>query len=223
MALGRKYALITGSSRGIGRGIALALAENGVKVAIHYYQNEAAAKDTLAQVRERGSDGLLVQADVTDPAQITDIFHKLKNEFGKLDIFVSNARPEAPTFFQPPLDITLQQWDMAFDSQAKAFLVAAARYANRAKWIATSRVEPSAPELHGQILRLEPLAEKHLASLAKLVDRKLTKAQAAEIAKQGGRSGRPEGRPDTWLEDALVDRHCRRGGRDHTTRDRGWR
>jgi len=123
MALGRKYALITGSSRGIGRGIALALAENGVKVAIHYYQNEAAAKDTLAQVRERGSDCLLVQADVTDPAQITDIFHKLKNEFGKLDIFVSNARPEAPTFFQPPLDITLQQWDMAFDSQAKAFLV----------------------------------------------------------------------------------------------------
>jgi NAD(P)-dependent dehydrogenase (short-subunit alcohol dehydrogenase family) len=123
MALGRKYALITGSSRGIGRGIALALAENGVKVAIHYYQNEAAAKDTLAQVRERGSDGLLVQADVTDPAQITDIFRKLKNEFGKLDIFVSNARPEAPTFFQPPLDITLQQWDTAFDSQAKAFLV----------------------------------------------------------------------------------------------------
>ena len=91
MALGRKYALITGSSRGIGRGIALALAENGVKVAIHYNQNEAAAKDTLAQVRERGSDGLLVQADVTDPAQITDIFRKLKNEFGKLDIFVSNA------------------------------------------------------------------------------------------------------------------------------------
>jgi NAD(P)-dependent dehydrogenase (short-subunit alcohol dehydrogenase family) len=123
MALGRKYALITGSSRGIGRGIALALAENGFKVAIHYYQNETAAKDTLAQVRERGSDGLLVQADVTDPAQITDIFRKLKNEFGKLDIFVSNARPEAPTFFQPPLDITLQQWDTAFDSQAKAFLV----------------------------------------------------------------------------------------------------
>ena len=118
-----KYALITGSSRGIGRGIALALAEDHVKVAIHYYQNEAAAKETLAQVRERGSDGILVQADVKDPAQITDIFAKVKREFGKLDIFVSNARPEASEFFQPPLDITLKQWDAAFDSQAKAFLV----------------------------------------------------------------------------------------------------
>src|SRR5438105_4460440 len=120
-----KYALITGSSRGIGRGIALALAEDHVKVAIHYYQNEAAAKETLAQVRERGSDGVLVQADVKDPAQITDLFGKVKRQFGKLDIFVSNARPEAAEFFQPPLDITLKQWDTAFDSQPKAFLVGA--------------------------------------------------------------------------------------------------
>jgi NAD(P)-dependent dehydrogenase (short-subunit alcohol dehydrogenase family) len=123
MALAGKHALITGSSRGIGRGIALALAASGVKVAVHYYQNQAAAQDTLAQVRQRGSDGLVVHADVTRPEQITDMFRKLKTEFGTLDIFVSNARPEVPAFFQPPLDITLQQWDAAFDSQAKAFLV----------------------------------------------------------------------------------------------------
>jgi NAD(P)-dependent dehydrogenase (short-subunit alcohol dehydrogenase family) len=123
MALEGKHALITGSSRGIGRGIALALADSGVKVGIHYFQNEEAAKETLAQVRKRGSDGILVQADVTRPEQITEMFRKLKAEFGKLDIFVSNARPEASTFFQPPLNITLEQWDTAFDSQAKAFLV----------------------------------------------------------------------------------------------------
>src|SRR2546423_1184069 len=124
MALDRKHALITGSSRGIGRGIALALAESGVKVAIHYFQNERAAKETLEQIRKRGSDGFLVQADVTRPDQITEMFRKVKTEFGKLGIFVSNARPEAPKFFQAPLDITLEQWDTAFDSQAKAFLVA---------------------------------------------------------------------------------------------------
>jgi NAD(P)-dependent dehydrogenase (short-subunit alcohol dehydrogenase family) len=56
--------LITGASRGIGRGIALKLAENGVKVGVHYFRNESAAKDTLEGVRRRGSDGFVVQADV---------------------------------------------------------------------------------------------------------------------------------------------------------------
>jgi NAD(P)-dependent dehydrogenase (short-subunit alcohol dehydrogenase family) len=125
MSLHRKYALVTGSSRGIGRGIALKLAENGVKLGIHYYQNESAASETLAGVRARGSDGFVVQADVCQPEQITDMFRKVRAEFGKLEIFVSNARPEAPTFFQPPMDITLKQWDTALDSQAKAFLVGA--------------------------------------------------------------------------------------------------
>ena len=123
MSLNGKHALITGSSRGIGRGIALKLAASGVKVAVHYYQNEAAAKDTLAQVCKRGSDGFVVQADVMRPEQITAMFRKVQAEFGKLDIFVSNARPEAAAFFYPPLDVTLKQWDAAFDSQGKAFLV----------------------------------------------------------------------------------------------------
>jgi NAD(P)-dependent dehydrogenase (short-subunit alcohol dehydrogenase family) len=123
MAPEGKYALITGSSRGIGKGIALALAESGVKIAVHYFQNQDAAKETLEEVRKRGSDGFLVQADVTRPEQISEMFRKVKKEFGQLDVFVSNARPEASKFFQPPLNITLEQWDTAFDSQAKAFLV----------------------------------------------------------------------------------------------------
>ena len=87
---------------------------------MHYYQNERAANDTLDQIRKRGSDGLTVQADVTHPEQISGMFRKVHGDFGKLDIFVSNARPEVPEFFQPPMDITLQQWDAAFNSQAKA-------------------------------------------------------------------------------------------------------
>ena len=125
MALTGKHALITGSSRGIGRGIALKLAEHGVKLAIHYYQNEAAANATLAKVRERGAEGFVVQADVTRPEAISQLFRRVHAEFGTLDIFVSNALPELPAFFSPPLDITLDQWDAAFDSQAKAFLLGA--------------------------------------------------------------------------------------------------
>jgi enoyl-[acyl-carrier protein] reductase III len=123
MASDEKYALITGSSRGIGRGIALKLADKGFRIAVHYYQNERAATDTLTEVRKRGSEGLIVQADVCRPDEITRMFGHVKAEFGKLAVFVSNARPEAPAFFQPPMDITLKQWDTAFDSQAKAFLV----------------------------------------------------------------------------------------------------
>ncbi len=125
MSLQGKLALITGSSRGIGRGIALKLAENGVKIAVHYYQNKQAADETLAAVRKRGSDGIVVQADVTRPNDISAMIGQVKSAFGKLDIFVSNARPEAAAFFYPPMDITLEQWDAAFDSQAKAFLVGA--------------------------------------------------------------------------------------------------
>ncbi|PYQ45429.1 MAG: short-chain dehydrogenase [Acidobacteria bacterium] len=125
MMLSGKQALITGSSRGIGRGIALKLADEGAKTAIHYYRNERAAQETLAEVRKRGSDGIVVQADVTRPEEIARMFRSVREAFGKVDIFVSNARPEVPAFFQPPAEITLEQWDTAMDSQAKAFLVGA--------------------------------------------------------------------------------------------------
>lgn len=123
MSLKGKHALITGSSRGIGRGIALKLAEHGVNIAINYYPNEAAAQDTLAQVRARGADGFILLADVAQPEGIHHMFQRVREEFGALDIFVSNARPELPTFYCSPLDISLEQWQMAFDSQATSFLL----------------------------------------------------------------------------------------------------
>ena len=123
MALSGKHALVTGGSRGIGRGIALKLAEQGAKIAVHYYQNRAAAEATLGKIRESGSDGFLVQADVCKPDEIQRMFARVKSEFGALDIFVSNARTEAPTFYEPPMQITLDKWDTAVDSQAKAFMV----------------------------------------------------------------------------------------------------
>jgi enoyl-[acyl-carrier protein] reductase III len=51
------------------------------------------------------------------------MFKRVQSEFGSLDLFVSNARPELPAFYRGPMDITLEQWNAAFDSQAKAFLV----------------------------------------------------------------------------------------------------
>lgn len=125
MSLKGKHALVTGGSRGIGRGIALKLAENGARVAVHYYVNEAAAKETLERVRKHGSDGFIVQADVSRVDDVRRMFGEVRKAFGRLDVFVANARPEAAKFYQKPMEITVEAWEHAMDSQAKAFLVGA--------------------------------------------------------------------------------------------------
>src|SRR5439155_8981306 len=110
-------------SRGIGRGIALKLAEAGARVAIHYYANEAAAKETLERVRKHGADGFLVQADVSRVEDVRRMLAQVKQQLGTLDILVANARPELAKFYAKPLEIALDAWDQAMDSQANAFLV----------------------------------------------------------------------------------------------------
>jgi enoyl-[acyl-carrier protein] reductase III len=122
MRLKGKQALVTGSSRGIGRGIALKLALEGAKVAIHYFQNHKAAADTLERVREAGSDGVIVQADVSRDEDVRRMFAELRQTFGTLDILVSNARGELATFYQSPMEISLEAWESAMHSQARAFL-----------------------------------------------------------------------------------------------------
>ncbi len=123
MTITGRHALVTGGSRGIGRGIALTLADQGVHVAINYVRNEAAAKGTLEQVRARGSDGFIVQADVSQPAQVERLFDRVREEFGGLDIFINNARGEIDTFYEPAMSISLEKFEAAMNSQARAFLV----------------------------------------------------------------------------------------------------
>jgi len=119
-----KTALVTGSSRGIGRGIALKLADSGVRqIGIHYLKNRSAAEQTAAAVSERWAEVKLVQADVTRPDDITRMFKDVREEFGSLDILVSNARPDVEHFYQPAFDIPLENWQKALDSQALAMLV----------------------------------------------------------------------------------------------------
>jgi enoyl-[acyl-carrier protein] reductase III len=119
-------ALVTGSSRGIGRGIAIKLAECGVKrIAVHYLKRKDEAERTAHLIEQRGARAVLIQADVTKPEDIGRMFAEARRAVGPLGVFVSNARPDVQHFYQPALDLTLEQSRSAIDSQATALLLAA--------------------------------------------------------------------------------------------------
>jgi NAD(P)-dependent dehydrogenase (short-subunit alcohol dehydrogenase family) len=125
-----RTALITGSSRGIGRGIALKLAECGVRrIGVHFLKNKEAAEETARLLRERGAEPVLIKADVTRPEDISSMFAELQKRLGPLDVFVANARPDVQHFYQPALDIPLENWRTALDSQATALLLCARKAA----------------------------------------------------------------------------------------------
>ena len=88
--LSNKRALVTGSSGGIGRAIAIALANAGASVAIHYNRDEKGGKETLKRIGDRDGD-LLLGGDISDPMVVQGWFEKIKDEWGGLDIFINNA------------------------------------------------------------------------------------------------------------------------------------
>jgi len=89
--LSGKSAVVTGGSRGIGRAIALRLAEQGADVAFSYVSNEAAAKETAEAIEAFGRKALAVRADVSKPESADALIKAALEAFGKVDILVNNA------------------------------------------------------------------------------------------------------------------------------------
>jgi 3-oxoacyl-[acyl-carrier protein] reductase len=87
----QKVALVTGSSRGIGRGIALGLAEHGWDVVVNYHNNIAAAEDVLKAVQVLGSDALLVQANVASLEDLNRMVDVTLARYDRIDLLVNNA------------------------------------------------------------------------------------------------------------------------------------
>ena len=86
-----KKALVTGGSRGIGRGICLALARQGAGVAVNYRSNQAEAESVVSEIKAMGREAFAVQADVSQATSVAKMFEEIKNRWGKLDILVNNA------------------------------------------------------------------------------------------------------------------------------------
>ncbi len=106
-------ALVTGASRGIGRGIAVELAKAGGRVAINYAGNEAAANEALALVRAAGGDGFIVQGDVSVAADRARVVAESVRHFGRIDLLVNNAGV-APTVRADLLDAGEESFDRLF-------------------------------------------------------------------------------------------------------------
>lgn len=114
-----KVALVTGGSRGIGRAIALRLAENGVQLVVNYVRHKRDAEEVAEKIEQRGGRCLLVKANVAEETDVTAMFGIIGKEFGRLDILVSNA---ASGVLKPVMELTERHWDWAMDINARALL-----------------------------------------------------------------------------------------------------
>jgi enoyl-[acyl-carrier protein] reductase III len=117
-----RKALITGGTRGIGRAITLALARGGADVAVNYLRNRAPAEEMRELVAETGRRCLILRGNVADPAHLDRMFAKVREEFGRLDVLVSNA---ASGVLKPATELTQKHWRWTMDINAGALLMMA--------------------------------------------------------------------------------------------------
>lgn len=115
-----KIALVTGASRGIGRGIALRLGLEGAAVAVNYRSNEDDARETVRRIEEVGGKAVPIRADVASAADVTAMVGSVQSELGGLHILVNNAGVSADTL---TMRMSEEDWDRVVDTDLKgAFL-----------------------------------------------------------------------------------------------------
>jgi len=124
--LGGQAALVTGAGRRIGRAIALRLAAEGARVAVHYGHSKDQASAVVAEIQAAGGEAFSIQAELTRIDDIARLFGEAERRFGGLDILVNNAAVFSPTVLQ---EATEDQWDHVVDSNAKAQFFCAQRAA----------------------------------------------------------------------------------------------
>jgi 3-oxoacyl-[acyl-carrier protein] reductase len=149
MKLDGKVALVTGSSKGLGRAILLRLAERGANVVINYSRDEAAARSVREAAEAHGVKALVHAADVSRVDGITSLYDAAVAEFGKIDIVVANAGMEKVNI--PVTDVTEEDFDLLFRVNTKGpyFVLreAARRIADGGRIVTISSNTTTVPQL----------------------------------------------------------------------------
>lgn len=104
----KKTVIVTGASSGIGQGVAIAFGQQGANVIVNYHGDDEGANHTLNLIKEGGGSGFVFKADVSDEAQVTEMFNKAEETFGSIDILINNAGIQQDNEFA---EMTLEQWN----------------------------------------------------------------------------------------------------------------
>jgi len=113
LSLQQRVALVTGGTRGIGKGIAMSFGREGARVAISYRVNKAAAQNTLRQLQAMGCECFAVEADATDAAQSEKLVSSVAERFGRLDVLVNNV---GIFNWGTVVETTIEEWRRVLDS-----------------------------------------------------------------------------------------------------------
>ncbi|RFU62997.1 enoyl-[acyl-carrier-protein] reductase FabL [Peribacillus glennii] len=115
----QKVALVTGSSRGIGKQTALRLAKQGYDIVINYARSKSKAMEVAEEIEALGRKVLVVKANVGDVSKIKAMFEQIDEVFGRLDVFINNA---ASGVLRPAMELQETHWNWTMDINSKAFL-----------------------------------------------------------------------------------------------------
>jgi 3-oxoacyl-[acyl-carrier protein] reductase len=113
MSLRKRVAVVTGGTRGIGKGIALGLARQGARVALVYRANKAAAQLALRELQTAGADCVAVETNITDPARAEQLIKTVADRYGRLDVLVNNV---GDFRWGTLADSSVEEWSDIFDS-----------------------------------------------------------------------------------------------------------
>ncbi|MGN6591419.1 MAG: SDR family oxidoreductase [Terriglobales bacterium] len=172
-----KIALVTGAARGIGRAIALRLAQGGADVAVNYDTSEEAAARLRDEIEALGRRALAVKADAASPEGIAKLFGAVKDTFGALDIFVNNAIDVAT--YGPVTRQRLEGWEHTVNGNTSALLLSA------------QKALPLMKGRRGKILSLSSLGSQYYIpgyasiGVTKAATEALTRYMAVELGKHG--------------------------------------
>ena len=130
MSLKGKVALVTGASKGVGKGIALELARGGCAVAVNYNSDREGAEATAKEIDSLGGGSAVLQANVGLSADVDRMFAEFRQQFDRLDILVNNAGVQT---WKALLDLEEQEWDRVIDTNLKGTFLCTQRAARMMK------------------------------------------------------------------------------------------